>query len=248
MSTTTTTAPDTTTLAPRALGVAAGIKAAGIGQILATHDTAAGKRIDAAIKAGVALAYGLDNGAILVPQGGRVGDILAERYPTLGSKGQIGNLVATGRACAILGDLVTPTAARAIHSAKGYGVATKALHEMAAGLVTRKADEASIVKAYGEMAATAKTEREERARKAADKREEERNAQESGEAVTVKAGASREARLSSAGKVLSVVRGTGDEAMTEAERLALATVLAHAERIMHEAGLTREALEAEIAA
>jgi hypothetical protein len=247
VTTTTTTAPDTTTLAPRALGVAAGIKAAGIGQILASHDSAAGKRIDAAIKAGVALAYGLANGSIVIPANGRQGDVLAERYPTLGSKGQVGNLVATGKACAILGDLVSIESARAIHSAKGYGVTTKALHEAAAALASTKADEAKIISTYAALATEAKAAKQKRADDAEQKRAEQKAAEESGESVTVKAGASRLARLESAGKVLTVVKGDA-EALTEAERLALATVLAHAERIMHEAGLSRAALEAEAAA
>ncbi|MGV0949413.1 MAG: hypothetical protein ACOYB3_01985 [Azonexus sp.] len=243
MSTTTTPV----VFAASSLGVAAGIKAAGITAKVSAVVKAEGKRSDAVLTSAVALVFGLKSGAITVPAAGRAKDYLAETYPVLGSPSQVQNLLLTGEACAVLGNTITLAGAAAVHSAVTAGAKRDDVLTLAGHGADAGASDADIVAAFGTLKDAAAGAKRDRAAAAAKTREEAaaKADAENGDAVTVKGGASREARLSSAGQILSVVKGADE--WTAAERAALSTVIAHAERILHESGLTAAALEAEVA-
>jgi hypothetical protein len=251
MTSTTTTTPDTTataeaegtTLAPRTLGVASTIRATALATAEAAIATREGTVKDLRVTFGVRLAYAVANGTIVPPEGTRLGEYIAAEYPhATESKGKADNLLATGKALIVLGDEATLPIGHAMYSCKGYGVSTTDL--LAQAEASKGKPEARIVAAFELMARDADDKRKARAQAARDKRAAESDADESEGGTTVKAKASTLDRLTACGVVLAAVKA---DTLTGAEGAALAVVLAHAERIMHEAGLTADALAALVA-
>jgi len=248
MTTTTTTTVEATTdettpLAPRTLGVAATSKIGSLATAEAGIAAREGTVKDLRVTFGVRLAYLVASGALVAPEGVRLSEHIVAEYPSATeSKGKADNLLATGRALIVLGDEATLPIGHTMLTAKGYGVSTTDLLAQAEAMIGKP--EARIVAAFALMAQDAKAKREARADEAKAKRDAAKDEAEGEGGTTVKAKASTLDRLTACGVVLAAVKA---DTLTPAEAAALSVVLAHAERIMHEAGLTSEALEALIA-
>ena len=237
------TADEATPLAPRTLGVASTSKIGSLATAEAGIASREGTVKDLRVTFGVRLAYAVAAGTLVAPEGTRLSEHIVAEYPSATeSKGKADNLLATGKALIVLGDEATLPIGHAMLTAKGYGVSTTDLLAQAEAMIGKP--EARIVAAFALMAQEAKAKREDRAAEAKAKRDTAKDKDEAEGGTTDKAKASTLDRLTACGVVLASVKA---DTLTGAEGAALAVVLAHAERIMHEAGLTTDALAALVA-